>query len=68
MKAFYSDLDFFPTGLITKQMMMNTGMKITNAEITSMIECCLMNIVESTMRAVRTSLNTRRIFLSLNVR
>ena len=53
---------------MTKQMMMNTGMNITMAEITSIIECCLMNNVESTMSAVRMSLKTSMTFLSLNVR
>ena len=59
---------FLFTGLITKQITMNTGMKITNAEITSMIECCLMNIVDRTIRSARISLAIRSAFLSLNVR
>ena len=58
----------FLTGLMTKQITINTGMKMMNAAMTSMIECCLMNTVDRTIRTVSRSLKMSITFFSGNAR
>ncbi len=68
LKLSYLEACFLPAGLMTKHMIMNTGMNMMKAETTSITECCLINTVERTMSKVSTSLAMIRPFFSGKVR